>query len=319
MRKWITFLMTVLVGTSASYASANFGQLDFEVGYRNDNITFDQDFRDSNVGLKSKFQDLDIFQLGVEGRTTLGCNFYLRGSAYFGWVLDGDFKEQARTNNFYGNSNFGGGCGFTSHNRNTVDDRYVYGIAAAIGYPFYFCDCTMALAPVIGYSYDQQNLRVDGSVTSLYRSYEGIAACRDDCCCTHKFSNRWYGPFVGVDFLYRPYGACWDLYADLEYHWGNHSLNRGLQNDYGNDYDDHFNLTSHNARAWVFAAGADYAFDDCWTAGVSVKFQDWRAHKNRHHHFNDYASASSESSSARVKHSSKWRSYAVNFTVGRDF
>lgn len=316
MRKWITFLMTALVGTSISYANANFGQVNFEAGYRSDNITFNHEFRDEDVGLKSKFEDLDIFQLGLQARTTLGCNFYLRGSAYFGWILDGDFKEVARTNSFYGASNYGGGCGFTSNNRNTIDDRYVYGIAAAIGYPFYFCDCSMALAPVIGYSYDQQNIRLDGSVTTLYRSDYGIGACRDDCCCTHKFTNRWYGPFVGVDFLYRPYGGCWDLYADLEYHWGNNSARRGLS-DYNDG--DHRNLTSHNARAWVFAAGADYAFDDCWTAGVSVKFQDWRAHKNRHYRYNDEYAGSSSGEDTRIKHSSKWRSYAVNFTVGRDF
>ena len=40
-----------------------------------------------------RFKDLDIFQIGIHGRTTLGYNFYVRGNAYWGWILDGDYKR----------------------------------------------------------------------------------------------------------------------------------------------------------------------------------------------------------------------------------
>ena len=39
MRKWITLLMTCLVGW-VSYANANTGQVNLEAGYRHDNINW---------------------------------------------------------------------------------------------------------------------------------------------------------------------------------------------------------------------------------------------------------------------------------------
>ena len=55
------------------------------------NIDFHQTILLSNQ--HTKFKDLDIFQIGVQGRTTLGCNFYVRGNAYWGWILDGNFER----------------------------------------------------------------------------------------------------------------------------------------------------------------------------------------------------------------------------------
>ena len=94
MRKWITLLMTLLVGCR-SYANANLGQVSFEAGYRRDNIGWRQRFPSDDPVFSSstRFQDLDIFQIGVRARTTLGYNLYLRANAYWGWILDGDYKR----------------------------------------------------------------------------------------------------------------------------------------------------------------------------------------------------------------------------------
>lgn len=319
MRNWITFLMTLLVGSTLSYANADAGQVTLEAGYRHDNISTTNRFPSSDPVLKTKtkFKDIDIFQLGLKGRTTLGCNLYLRANAYWGWVLEGDFEQEVKTfgvGSYY--DSFNGGFEFTNNNKNVVDDRYVYGAGVAIGYPFHFCDCSVILAPVVGYAIDEQNLSVDDEGFDFSRDDDLVFPVSGDCCCRHKTIFRWYGPFVGVDFQYRPFNQCWNLYAELEYHWGHF---KGKRHHHGFDLFDNQNHSA-NATGWVFAAGADYDLCNCWTVGLSVKFQDWKAHKSHHCH-GDTSDAEYLFSDrdGRGRHNNKWDSYAINLTLGHQF
>jgi opacity protein-like surface antigen len=330
MRKWITLLMTLLVtGSSVSYANASSGQVTLEAGYRRDNLTWRSRFPSDSPFLKTntRFKDVNIFQIGVHGRSTLGYNVYIRASAYWGWVLDGDFRQSVSTYfepEHYSELDFG----FHEETRNLLDDRYVYGAGIAIGYPFYFCDCTMAVAPVIGYSIDEQNFRVNDRGLDIAREDSIFFPVHGDGCCSNKFFSRWYGPFVGVDFNYRPFNECWNLFAEIEYHWGNFNGRRSIGN---RGHFDHFGFEnerfhSHDAFGWVFAAGADYDFSDCWTVGFSVKFQDWSATRHHRHRGDDdfgdsdsYGSGEHSSFSGRQRHNQKWHSYAINLTVGREF
>ena len=322
MRKWITLLMTLLVGCG-SYANANTGQVSFEAGYRRDTIDWKTRFPSDDPILSSstRFKDLDIFQIGVHGRSTLGCNFYIRGNAYWGWIVDGDFKRSAEfevspTSYFTSDDNLR--VGFSDRFRSTIDDQYVFGIGAGIGYPFFFCDCTMVIAPVIGYAFDEQNVRVDDREFDFLGSSYGEGS---GDCCRHTFISRWYGPFVGVDFDWRPCNSCLNLWAELEYHWGSFRGKRSHLDDNASGFFgfDHRNCHSNDATAWVFAAGVDYDLCNCWTIGLSVKFQDWSA--NRHHRFCDENLDASyiRVCDHRFRDNNKWRSYAVNLTFGRDF
>jgi len=320
--------MTLLVGCG-SYANANTGQVSFEAGYRRDTIDWRTRFPSDDPFLTSsrRFKDLDIFQIGVHGRSTLGCNFYVRGNAYWGWILDGDFKHSSRVDQSISDEfcNSNARFGFADHTRSTIDDQYVFGIGAAVGYPFYFCDCTMILAPVIGYAFDEQNVEVDDvrfRFDGFNDSYCSSSSSCGDGCCERSFISRWYGPFVGVDFDWRPWNSCFNLWAELEYHWGSF---RGRTSHHFNE-ESFFNLDGRNrhskdAEAWVFAAGFDYDLCNCWTVGLSVKFQDWSA--NRHHRRCDESGDVSYNFGSRCDHrfrdNNKWRSYAINLTFGRDF
>lgn len=322
MRKWITLLMTLLVGCG-SYANANTaGHVDFEAGYRRDNIDWRHRFpsNDPIASSSTKFKDLDIFQIGVNARATLGCNFYVRGNAYWGWILDGDYDRTVNAyfspDYLFDDDNFR--FGFHNNRCSTIDDKYVFGIGAAIGYPFYFCDCTMILAPVIGYAFDEQNIEIDDRGFDFDNYFFDVDS-NDFRCCEQHFASRWYGPFVGLDFEWRPCNACFDLWAEVEYHWGSFRGKRS-QCDEGFDFFDDKNRRSHEATGWVFAAGLDYDLCNCWTVGLSVKFQDW--HACRHHRicnddFDSYFFGSFCDNRVRTNH--KWRSYAINLTFGREF
>lgn len=320
MRKWVTLLMTLLVGCT-SYANANTsGQFFFEAGYRRDTIDWRHQFpsRDPIEKSSIKFKDLDIFQLAVHGRATLGCNFYARGNAYWGWILDGTFQRDY--NRFFDPNNYDDNnlrLGFNDNTRTTIDDKYVFGVAGAIGYPFFFCDCSMTIAPVIGYAFDEQNIRVDDKGLDLGH-YECFDTPTDGKFCNRAYISRWYGPFVGVDFEWRPFNSCFDLWAEVEYHWGDFRGRRSQLDD--ENFFDKRDRHSRRATAWSFAAGFDYDLCNNWTVGLSVKFLNWEG--NRHNRFCDkrfdfdnYTAKCDD----RQRTDNKWRSYAVNLTFGREF
>lgn len=312
MRKWITLLMTCLVG-SASYVNA-MGDVNLFAGYRHDNIDVKHRSPAQNFKASTKFKNIDIFQIGINARSTLGCNFYARAEASWGWVLDGDLKRHASLfkhghDAFHSSGPSFDLCEQNSH-ETTLDDRYVYDANIAIGYPFYFCDCSAILAPVIGYAVDAQNLSAydNGFEFVGTRCSEHIRSGSD--CCKNTFTNRWYGPFVGLDFAYRPCNACFSLYAAFEYHWGTFKAKRS---NHSNDFDDHERHADMDG--WVVDLGADYEVCGPWTIGLYLKFTDFSASKRKHCDESYYYSGHGR----KDKNSANWNSYAVNVEVGRQF
>jgi hypothetical protein len=332
MRKWITLLMTLLVGASVSSANAT-GQVSFEAGYRHDNIRWKQEIPSDHPVIKeeTKFKDRDIFQFGLHGRSTVGCNFYVRGSAYWGWILDGDFDrsfETAFNHNYFFDfapERFGHGA-LDNRRDNVIDDKYVYGLNAAIGYPFYFCDCTFILAPVVGYAFDEQNINLDDRNVEVDLYRDVLFGVDGNNCCERKWINKWWGPFVGIDFNYRPYNECWNLYAEFEYHWAHFNGKRNVDSPRGDYFFETSNLNtkskfhSHDATGLVVSVGADYDLCNCWTLGLSFKWQDWTARRHKKEDCNRFVDYFfSEHCNHRLKQTFKWQSYAVNLTIGREF
>lgn len=329
MRKLRTFLMTLLFGASISYANAEYSQVNFEAGYRRDNIKWGIDFPDDSSPFfetSSRFKDMDIFQIGVNAKTTIGCNFYARGSANWGWILNGDFEESVKfANDFTDFTDFSGidTLEFSRTVDNIIDDRYVIDFNVAIGYPFYFCDCMARISPVIGYAYDEQNVCLDRDNFNDFSITDGLIfpVSGSDCCCD-KFISRWYGPFLGVDFDYN-LCDCWSLYAQVEYHFARFKGKRHTHGDFS--FAHHFDRTSRHAHGWLVKVGALYDFYNCWTAGFNVSWTDF--HTSRHHNlddssfFSDFSEvfSASECCNDEFKGKHSWRSFAFNVTVGYQF
>lgn len=323
MRKWITFLMTLLVGTSVSYVNADTGRLNFEAGYRRDDIDWRLRIpqRDPLLQTSERFRHIDIFQIGVCGKANIGCNFYGRASADWGWIIDGDFEDSAKI--FTSMSRFSEveAIEFTRENANIIDDKFVVDLDVAIGYPFFFCDCTVALSPVVGYAFNEQNIRLEGEETNSFSERSGwLVPVSGDECCWDKYIFRWYGPFIGVDFDYQACD-CLSFFAQLEYHWANFKGKRHTHN--GLDLFNHYNRTTRDAHGWAFKLGAEYDLCNCWTLGLTASFKQLTA--NRHHRFDEEGVSDieyflgSECCEDRFRAKSKWRTYTVNVTVGHRF
>lgn len=332
MQKWIPFLMTLLVGTSVSYANTHYygdangccapqccnnndTQICFEAGYRQDNLSWNVKVPscDPLFEVSTKFKNVDIFQIGFNAKTNLGCNFYGRAGASWGWIFDGDFHESFKFFVPFSDSDFNSNIDdiqITSKGKNILDDKYVLNFNAAIGYPFYFCDCTMALAPVLGYSFDEQNIHIESNERHGDFFGSDFFDSPSEGCCDAKHIFRWYGPFVGADFYYKPHCDCWAIYANVEYHWAHMKYKRHDFSGFSGFND--FDTTSRHAHGWSAVIGADYEFCGCWTFGANVKYQDWSA--TRHHH-----DCFGSESSAEFKTNAHWHSYALNLTLGYAF
>lgn len=320
MRKWMNFLMTFLVA-SYGYVNAESSLVEFEAGYRHDSINWRAN-SDDVVSTKTHFKNIDIFQIGVNGRTSIPYNFYARASAHWGWIIDGDLEESTRV----GFSAFpvsGLSANFEVGERieNVLDGKFVYDLDIAVGYPFYFCDYAMSVSPVVGYSVDEQNLRVEGNQGLVFEADSitgALVPVLENSCCHSRFISQFWGPFVGADFEYVPCDAQWSLYAAFEYHFARHKIKRHGAS-IGIDGFDNFHRHSRRAYGWVFDIGGEYEMENMWTVGLDFQWKDFRTTR-RHHYFGDssYGSTADLSIDGFRDHTT-WHSYAISVTAGHRF
>jgi len=283
----VDYLLNDMFSRNYILLNCCYGRCKWTYRLSHDMLSFDNKVPRRNPLFKEKaeFKNVDIFQIGVNAKTTLGCNFYGRAEATFGWVLDGEVERKAslRQRVFDDYSN-----GFErvdeQKHKNLIDDRYVYDINAAVGYPFYFCDYTTVVAPVVGYAFNSQT----------FCGYDNFAFNPDNCssaetsCCKRSLLTRWYGPFVGVDMNYRACNDSWNFFGAVEYHFGRLKTRRSVDNSINDRFSTHSNMDG-----WVVNVGADKEINDQWTVGLYFKYSDFTGSKNQRW----FADASSDDSS----------------------
>lgn len=340
MRKFILSLMASLLSCSAASAfwpEATDSSLEIGVGYRNDSIKWKREFCNANPydcdcsnnsrskdSCKSDWKNLNIWLIEARGSyVTCDC-IYLRGSADYGWITSGKFKNDDNS----GFSYFGGGYdNFFSSDRDRKHIRgNVYDAKIAVGYQFKWCDEALSVAPLIGYSWQGHELRNgkhdDGSYSSYDYSDSYSYNCDCDCddACTysdyssgsssghnkHRMTDRWNGFFIGFDLGYR-FCCDWNFFLDYEYHWANfhakehgHRHNRFLDNDYSSSCGcvrhPKSHIHSNDATGNVLDFGVEWDLCDCWIVGLRAEFQWWTAHHahERSKIFEDSGRCSSE-------------------------
>ncbi len=249
--------------------------VEFDATYRHDDASwkFLTPTPEPLIGDKVQFQDINIFQIGVSAQTTVDC-FLIRASGDYGWMLDGNVEESFTVFGTESTDDI-----FTQNvNANVdhiLDGKYVADLSIGIGYPFYFCNCTATLTPVVGYSYATQHYKVERNTRAFF------AAGSDSVPPTvfifpfpgfDTYVNSWYGPFIGLDFGYCP-DCCLDFWAQFEYHFARFSGRRDSDISV-KSIDDYHRSTKH-AHGLVIRVGVNYLFCDCWYAGLNATYQDW--------------------------------------------
>lgn len=326
MRKLVLPLMASLFTCSAAFAfwpEAAESSVEIGVGYRKDKFdwttkaesTVIVDGVTTGVETKSKlkWKDLQIWQ--IEGRFKyVTCdNLYFRGYADYGWITHGKVTDKDFLNLSVGSvSDFSGEGVEIFSSRADSNKGHVYDASIGLGYQFRMCDDSLALAPVFGYSWEGQHLELKNGHLSVpfSTSFEGLHS---------HYNARWNGWWLGIDLDYQ-FACDWSLFASYEYHWAEYhaSGHWNLREDILGNFHHH----AKRAYGNVFNIGVKWDFCECWTLGVTGKFQWWNARhgKDRTKVFEDANGDIREACFVKIPlENVKWDSASVTFDVGMVF
>jgi len=261
---------------------------------------------------KFKWHDLQIWQIEGRAKYVTCDNIYLRAYGDYGWVTSGkhhihehlDFSTgEVSFSEYDGYSSSSSGSGSGHHRSHTKGN--VYDIKLAVGYQFKWCDDSLALAPLVGYSWHGQHFRDHlrrnsgafqaenggnnnflGARSSYYYDYSSASFDTYNSSSSHggehsRYHTRWNGPFIGFDFDYRFGCGCdWAFFGGYEFHWAyfhakahGQALRPGLCHG--------FHQRAKNAYGQYVDLGVKWDFCDCWTAAIIGQFQWWYAHHGR--------------------------------------
>lgn len=304
MRKFVVTLMASLLSCSTAFAfwpEAADSSLEIGVGYRNDRLEWrtdvspdsysDSDYYGYNYGFPNlssrlKWKNLDIWQIEARGKYVTCDNIYLRANGDYGWITHGKNTDSDFSNNYSGGS-------FEFAHSSSHTKGHVYDAEIAVGYQFKMCDCSFAIAPLVGYSWHGQHLHDRHLRQSFYYNNDTTDSYYDYFTSYNnsssgyggnnaKYHTRWNGPFIGFDFEY--YFGCWcdfewQIFGKYEFHWARYHAKADF--NFRSDLFDGFHHRAKNAWGHVFDIGIKWDFCECWTFAVKGEFQWWWANRGR--------------------------------------
>ena len=237
------------------------------MGYRNDdlkwNIAGDSSGNNPNVLSELTWDNLNIFQVGVKNKTIFR-GVYFRGYLQYGWIISGDNQDSDylgdnRTFEF-------------SRSNNSTDDDNTWDTSAGIGYQFNLGTGLIGFAPLFGYSYHEQNLRITNGNQTIPPTgpFEGLDS---------TYETEWKGPWVGLDLIIRSPDKTtllddFELGFGFEYHWADYNAdaNWNLRTDLA-----HPKSFEHDADGQGFVLSADWSifFKRNWALNLTANYQTW--------------------------------------------
>jgi hypothetical protein len=204
------------------------------------------------------WSDVQSYQVTVEGRASINRMVFLRGTMDYGWiqsgrVRDSDYNSDGRQDEY-------------SRSISDSSGDQVWDFSIGAGYPFFFAEKRLLIAPLLGYSLHVQNLRItDGKQVVTWSSgpplgnIEGLDS---------TYRTQWMGPWVGCDLRYRIEGVPagrrpMELGLSLEVHWPEY------------DAEANWNLRGDLAHPTSFehkASGMGYSFTIEWLIGLALQW-----------------------------------------------
>jgi Protochlamydia outer membrane protein len=233
--------------------------------YREDRLSWDfaGPADTPNVLSELKWNDVRINQVTFATHLTTCNHLYFRGYADYGRIFhgknrDSDYDENDRQEEF-------------SRALSEAGRGEVFDLSAGVGYQWSWCCERIRLAPLVGLSWQEQHLRLyDGEqVIPFSEKIEDLHS---------SYKTRWWGPWVGVDFLGQV-NCNFSLFASFEYHWvpyqgkGHWNLRDDIISDFKHE---------SNGRGWVTQGGVNYNICGSWSITLLASYQDWCAKNGTH-------------------------------------
>jgi hypothetical protein len=244
-------------------------ELGINAGVRLDRLdwTIAGNLAGSNPNILSEltWKDLEIFQVGVDGRLITGKNrragFYLRGHLDYGWILDGhgqdsDYAGDHRTDEF-------------SRSVFSSRDDDVFDASIGAGVQWRFQQRRVLLALLGGLSYHEQNLRMTDGV-------QIISALGPFPQLNSTYAAQWWGPWVGVDLEFRPHPR-FSVLGTLEYHLASYRADAdwNLRSDFAHPVS--FRHEADEADGMVITVAGRYLVARHWILDLTLGYQRWQA------------------------------------------
>ncbi len=165
-------------------------------GIRRDNfrwsIAGDSSGSNPNILSELTWTDVDSYQLTLTNRSFYKRNVYFRGEINYAFVQSGDirdsdYRENDRQDEY-------------SRSKSESSGDQLWDLSLAGGYPFFFLQDRLMVAPLYGLSYHKQNFRITNGrqvITSGSLPPIGPLAGLNS-----TYRSAWYGPWLGVDMRY---------------------------------------------------------------------------------------------------------------------
>ena len=238
---------------------------------------------DPNVLSELEWTSVDSYQITFANRSRFRRHIYCRTVFDYAWVQDGTVRD----------SDYDGDNQTLEWSRSISESPgdEMWDFSTGVGYAFILSGGRLMVAPLVGYSFSKQNLRIKhgNQVISTRSPAPAVGPLSGQLNST--YFARWMGPWIGCDMLYRvgvkhpdahpmQFGLSAELhYADY-YGEGNWNLRSDLNHPKSFEHDAEgygicisgewlFALTPH----WNLNLTADYQYWDTGT-GTDRKFLD---------------------------------------------
>jgi hypothetical protein len=268
MRKCLVKLIMFLMGfclMKIPVESKNC-KLDIGAGYRQDHLEWELAGPADIPKVMSKltWSNIRIFEIEAQFRKITAQNVYFRLNGDYGWVFDGNNRDQD-----YRVEGSRNEVVEFSRSDNKASRGQVYDASAGLGYFVRGClgPTQFRFAPLAGYSIHEQHFRffkgfqtidIDNPVFEDHH-FRGLNS---------TYNTRWYGPWAGVDMYYHINDQI-SLCGIFEYHWLHYHAKGywNLREDIIGDF-----IHSGFGQGYFTTLAIDYNFCSGWYMGAQCKF-----------------------------------------------
>lgn len=207
-RRFLIIGFTLFLSFFQTFHLSASGELDLAVGYRQDDLKWSiaGPNNQPNILSELKWNELQIWQVQLSGRSLESYNLYIRYSFSYGEIFDGknqdsDYFGNHRTNEF--------SRSYSDAGRGEVVDT-----SAAFGYMIKLPK-GLNIAPLFGSSYHTQNLHMYHGVQVVNTLTDALGEIKG---LNSRYKTKWNGPWVGADLIWQISPGL-SLLGTFEYHW----------------------------------------------------------------------------------------------------
>lgn len=256
----VAIICLVLFTAREGLAKGVAAELDLGVGYRTDdfdwNIAGDLSGRNPTVLSELTWSDLEILQVKASFKASAR-RVYARGSLGYGWILEGKNQDS----DYIGDNRT---LEFSRSNNDAGEGRV---LDASIGLGYKVIDEKLMVAPIIGYSYHTQELKLRYGFQTIppLGAFSGLDS---------SYDADWDGPWVGMDASLST-SERFNIFASFEYHWADYSAvaNWNLRTDLARPVSF---VHWADGEGIIISAGAAFSPKGNWSLHVSGEYMDWQ-------------------------------------------